>query len=90
MAACCHCFFSMLQKKKMATMCRCLLLWCYYNEKGDDSKLVSPFSLCLRRQQCTNALSFFSMVVFQQKRRQQFATIVFFFGGVEVKKAMEA
>jgi hypothetical protein len=29
------------------------------------------------------------MVVFQQRRGQQFAAIVFFFGGVEVKKAME-
>jgi len=86
-------FFCMFQKKKTTTIHCCLLLWCYCSEKGDDSKLVSPFSLCLRRRRrrrCSNALSYFSMVVFQWKRRHQFVAIAFFFGGVELKNAMAA
>jgi hypothetical protein len=37
------------KKKKMITHCHCLLLWCYWNKEGDDNKLPSPSSLCLRR-----------------------------------------
>jgi hypothetical protein len=83
----------MLQKKKMMIMCRRLFLWSYCIEKGDSSKLASPFSLCLKRKRrrwCSNAFSFSSMAVFHQRRKQQFVTIAFFFGGVEAKKTMVA
>ncbi len=67
----------------------CFLLCCYSREKDNDSKLLSPFSLCLKRKRkhCKAPLSSF-MVVFQWKRRWQLVAITFFSGDVATKKAM--
>jgi len=66
---------------------RLFLPWFYCSEEGDDSKLVSPFSVVVsqrkrRRQQLSSP---FSMVLLQKMAT---ITIVTFFSGFVTKKVM--
>jgi hypothetical protein len=68
----------------MAMCCR-IFLWCYYNKEGNGNLLPFPSSLCLKKIK-NDAMAFFSMSEKKTMARQH--VIVFFCGGVPMKKAM--